>query len=192
MEKIITRQQQKAIHKLFELWADALNDAGKGMFTVLKEYVDIPWTSYTVEQYLWIPLTQTNLADKNEAFTKQLASRIEVSMLPTIQEVISATSVKKGLSIYFGLVADALNDAGADMRIILKPNAEVWWTRNTVKEFIWRPVQKIQLKKDSTTQLLTKEIDQVYDTVNRHLGKHIDTISFPSIDEIITQYHYDR
>ena len=99
----------------------------------------------------------------------------------------------KSLYKLFRLWADALNDAGKDMRVVLKPmGSQVWWDKDLVKEFLWRPIQRAQLGKISTTELSTKEIDEVYDTVNRHLGKYIDTIFFPSIKDIIIQQEYEK
>jgi hypothetical protein len=87
---------------------------------------------------------------------------------------------------YFELVADALNSAGLDMKAVLKPEIDIPWTTETVKEFLWRPTQRIYIGKESTTQLTTKEIDLVFDTLNRFLGeKHGIHEPFPSIEQII-------
>lgn len=92
----------------------------------------------------------------------------------------------RALHLYFTLIADTLNDAGLDMRKVLKPGVDIPWSTDTVKEYLWRPIQKLQLRKESTTQLITKEIDKVFDTLNRHLGEkfgiHED---FPSIETIM-------
>src|SRR3990167_7615419 len=98
----------------------------------------------------------------------------------------------RALHLYFELIADTLNDAGLDMRAVLKPEVEIPWTARNVKEFLWRPVQKIQLGKDSTTDLTTKEIDVVFETVNRHLAKHGIHIPFPSIEEIMFQIYGEK
>lgn len=89
------------------------------------------------------------------------------------------------LHLYFQLVADTLNEAGLDMRAVLKPEVEIPWSKNSVKEFMWRPIQRLQLQKKSTTELTTKDIDIIYDTMNRHLAKHGIHEPFPSIDELM-------
>ena len=91
----------------------------------------------------------------------------------------------KALHVYFELIATTLNDAGLDMREVLKPEVDIPWSKNTVKEFIWRPIMRLQLGKRSTTQMTTKDIDTVYDTVNRHLAKHGVHEPFPSIEQIM-------
>jgi len=86
----------------------------------------------------------------------------------------------KSLHLYFVLLADALNDAGLDMRKTLKPGVEIPWNYKTVKEYLWRPIQKAQLGKESTTELTTTDIDKVFETLNRHLGEKFGiTQEFP-------------
>lgn len=82
---------------------------------------------------------------------------------------------------YFELLAQALNDAGLDMRRTLKPEWEIPWTAEMVKEHIWRPVQKVMLDRQSTTQLQTIDVGEVYDVINRHMAeKHGVHVPFPS------------
>lgn len=74
------------------------------------------------------------------------------------------------------------------MRKTLKPSVEIPWTDKAVKEHIWKPIMKAQLNKDSTTQLTTKEIDEVFDTINKHMGEKFSLHTpFPSIDEVLFQ-----
>jgi len=93
----------------------------------------------------------------------------------------------RALHLYFQLVADALNDAGLDMRKTLEPEVEIPWSKDSVKEYLWRPIQKIQLQKKSTIQLTTKDIDTIYDTLNMFLAKHGLYEPFPSIEEIMAK-----
>lgn len=92
----------------------------------------------------------------------------------------------KALHVLFQLLANELNLAGLDMRKTLKPGVEIPWSGRAVKEYLWRPVQEAQLNKKSTTELTTKEIDEVFDTINRHLGEKFGLhVAFPSIDDLI-------
>lgn len=91
----------------------------------------------------------------------------------------------RALHKLFNLLADNLNEAGLDMRRTLKPEINIDWTGASVKEHLWRPIQKAQLNKRSTTELTTKEIDEVFDTLNRHLADRFGLhVPFPSIDEV--------
>lgn len=92
----------------------------------------------------------------------------------------------KALHVLFELLAQNLNEAGLDMRKTLKPGIEIPWNSTTVKEYLWRPIQKIQLNKGSTTELTTKEIDEIFDTLNKHLGEKFGLYTpFPSIETIL-------
>lgn len=98
------------------------------------------------------------------------------------------TQQNRALHKYFSLVAEALNDAGLDLRKVLKPEIEIPWSAETVKNYLWRSVQQAQLNKESTADLTTKEIDLVYDTLNRFLSEKFGISEpFPSIEEIINK-----
>lgn len=92
----------------------------------------------------------------------------------------------KALHVLFELLASELNERGLDMRRTLKETIDIPWSRASVKEYLWKPVQKAQLDKQSTTELTTKEIDQVFDTLNRFIGEKFSFhVGFPSIEDII-------
>ena len=99
----------------------------------------------------------------------------------TIEPVKKTRTSKqnKALHVYFQLLADALNDAGFDMKKVMR--VDIPWTAYAIKEYLWKPVMKQQLGKESTRDLETKEIDQIYDTVNRAVGERTQIhVPFPS------------
>lgn len=99
----------------------------------------------------------------------------------------------KALHVLFNLLAGILNENGLDMRKTLKPEIDIPWSGASVKEFLWRPIQKAQLDKQSTTELTTVEIDQVFDTINKHMGERFGLhVPFPSIEEILLQQEAER
>lgn len=91
----------------------------------------------------------------------------------------------RALHLYFQFLADELNNAGLDMRKTLKPHVEIAWSKDTVKEYLWRPIQKIQLVKKSTTQLSTTDIDKVFDTLNMFMARKGIHVPFPSVDALM-------
>ena len=96
----------------------------------------------------------------------------------------------RALHAYFGLLADELNTAGLDMKRVLKPHIDIPWSTETIKEYIWRPIQEVQLRKHSTTELSTKDIDKVFETINRFIGDRFGLhIAFPSIEEQMNEYY---
>lgn len=97
------------------------------------------------------------------------------------------------LHLYFDLVAKELNDAGLDVRRTLKPSVDIWWSGEMVKELMWKPIQKLYLKKKSTKELnKVKDIDEIYEIMNRHLSEKfgsmgVNHIGFPSLEELEKQ-----
>lgn len=92
----------------------------------------------------------------------------------------------RSLHLYCQQVADALNDAGYDVRATLKEGIEIPWTMLLVKELLFRTIQKLQLGKNSTTELGTKDPTIVYETMNRNLGeKYGIHIPWPSVESMI-------
>jgi len=95
----------------------------------------------------------------------------------------------RALHLWFTQLAEALNLAGWDMRKLIKQEVDISWSGISIKEYLWRPIQEIYLKKKSTTQLKTEEIDQIYDQVNRIVGQRTGVyVPFPSIDTLFEEY----
>lgn len=99
----------------------------------------------------------------------------------------------KALHVLFSLLANELNDNGLDMKRTLKPEIDIKWTSGGVKEYLWRPIMKAQVNKQSTTELNTKEIDEIFDTINKYLGeKHGLHVPFPSVQDVILKQEAER
>jgi hypothetical protein len=92
----------------------------------------------------------------------------------------------RALHLYFQMLADELNNAGLDVRRTLREDMDIPWTPYLIKELIWRKVMVAQLGKESTTEMTTKDIDTVFNTITRHLAeKHGIVTDWPSIETII-------
>jgi len=106
-----------------------------------------------------------------------------------MEEEKRTTQQNKSLWLWFTLLAEKLNDSGLDMRVLLKEGIDIPWNKQTIHDFIWKPVQKALLQKDSTTKLLKKEeIDKVYDTLTRHLGTKFGVYQeFPSKERLMEE-----
>jgi len=84
---------------------------------------------------------------------------------------------------YFEIVASAFRQAGIDSKVIFNEQVDVPVTAGVIKEGLWRPVQNALLEKQSTTKLTTKEVSEIYDIVNKHLGEKFGIhVPFPSHD----------
>jgi len=92
----------------------------------------------------------------------------------------------RALHKYFEQVATEARTTGVTFSdfIRLRPKFEMQWSPERVKE-VWRGVQELMYGKKSTAQLTSKEIDQVYDVVNKGLGEIMGfNIPFPSEDDL--------
>lgn len=89
----------------------------------------------------------------------------------------------RAMHLFFEMLATNLNDAGLDMRKVLKPEISIPWTKQSIKDQLWRPIQEAMYSKHSTTDLLKQEeIDAIHATLTRHLAEkfHLEHIPFPS------------
>lgn len=91
----------------------------------------------------------------------------------------------KSLHKYCEMLAEALNDAGYDMRKTLKHDFEIPWNKERVKEFLWKPIQEAMTDKESTTELDTVEPSAIHAVLSRHLGERFGLyVPWPSKEEL--------
>jgi len=79
------------------------------------------------------------------------------------------------------MIAKELNDAGLEVGKTL-PQVDIPWNKELVKECIWKPIQQVQLKKNKTSHLSKKELNEVQEVVNRWLSNLGIIVYFPSIE----------
>ncbi|MGB1317127.1 MAG: hypothetical protein ACPG5W_02910 [Flavobacteriales bacterium] len=87
----------------------------------------------------------------------------------------------KAMHKYFSLLAEALNDSGKDMKKVLKPGVDIPWTTESVKNHLWRPIMGIMQGVESTTEQSTKDPQEIYEVLNRHIAQnHGVQVDWPS------------
>lgn len=92
----------------------------------------------------------------------------------------------RSLHLLMQQLAETLNNAGLDMKKTLKHDAEIPWSPDRVKEFIWRPLQIAILGIESTTEANTTDYTKVYDVLAHHMAtKH--GITIPAWPDRFTQ-----
>lgn len=100
------------------------------------------------------------------------------------QEVVNKKrTLKQNASLHklFTLLSDELNTKGLDMKVVLKPAYQIWWTPVTVKEHLWKPLQNAMYLKKSTTELNTSEVNKVYEQLKHILGEKFGAeVDFPN------------
>lgn len=106
------------------------------------------------------------------------------SLVIRIERETGVRSAKQNssLHLYFELLAAELNSSGYTIQKLLSHAVDLEWSAESIKELLWRPIQKALIKKKSTTQLdRVSEIDQVYDHINRYLSEFGIHVVFPSV-----------
>ena len=85
----------------------------------------------------------------------------------------------------FQLLAESLNDAGLDMKKVFEvKTVSIPWTKESVKEVLFRPIMSAMTEKGSTTELNTVEVSDVWLVLMRHLGENFGiNLEFPSEEE---------
>ena len=90
-------------------------------------------------------------------------------------------SQNNSLHLYCAWLATALNDGGLDMMKVLDTAAEIPWTGTSVKEQLWRPVQKAMTGKASTKDQNKAEFVDIYEVLNRHIAAKFGvSVEWPS------------
>ena len=93
------------------------------------------------------------------------------------------TKQNKALHLFFSQLADELNDRGQYISKVIRIDAP--WDGARVKELIWREVQKKMTGKESTTQLTTKEINEIFEAIHLALANKGIEIQWPAIETLI-------
>lgn len=84
----------------------------------------------------------------------------------------------RSLHKYCTELANELNGAGVSMQAFIK-DIQADHTMESVKS-LWRAFAKAKYGKESTTELTRREINEVYEEVNRHIAQFGIYMSFPS------------
>lgn len=98
----------------------------------------------------------------------------------TTESRLRTNQQNHALHLYFEMAAEALNSSGYDIQKTIKHQMSVPWGKESFKELVWRQAQKTYLGKASTTELTTKEVDEVYEIVNRYLALFGIHVPFPT------------
>ena len=98
------------------------------------------------------------------------------------------------IHLYCERLAEALNEAGYEMKAVMEvKQADVPWTKDLVKEVLWRTIQEAATGKHSTTSLDIMEVDRVYSILDRHISSNFGVhVEFPSKESENSNIHYIR
>lgn len=137
-----------------------------------------------------MPYNLKNESQKREAFAKleYHAKNGHTVDLKKIEN--SRTSQQnRALHLYFEHVANALVDVGFDYCYVNPISGEIIripFTKDLVKEYIWKPLQDKMFQIDSTTQLTTPMINGILEVLSLWLGEKNKEVNFPNrLDQLI-------
>lgn len=118
----------------------------------------------------------TSYRIENEHQRQQAIADIRNVSLPASLEITRGTRTLKqnaALHVWLGQLAAKLNEAGLDMRAVLKPGADIPWTAQTAKDHLWRPIQNALTGKESTADASRVEYGEVEEVLCRHLAEKL-------------------
>jgi hypothetical protein len=92
----------------------------------------------------------------------------------------------RAIHLYLEMLAEALNDAGYHFNDGKVIQVDVDFTKENLKESVWRKVQQAMYpEKTSTTQLSTGEVSRVYENINRLMSERCGVhVPFPSREDL--------
>ncbi len=123
---------------------------------------------------------------ENDTLTEAADGVYEIRAKP--KDLLTAAQMRS-LHLYFRQLADALNDAGLDIKQTVK--ADIPWSPESIKEVMFRSILKALFNKRSTTSLKKNEIDDVYNVMNRLTSERFGiSVPFPSVDEMLFEKNY--
>lgn len=106
-------------------------------------------------------------------------SKIEVKELSKKRTLSQNSALHK----YFDLIAKQFHELGWTYNYsnpFTGHLIELNWNTNLIKDFIWRPIQQTLFGIESTTELTSKQINDIIDVLTLHFGNSGIKIDFPN------------
>ena len=105
--------------------------------------------------------------------------QVDIKRIPHTRTAKQNRAIHK----YLTMLADDLNAGGWSVQQVLAQAVAREWTQEGAKENLWKPIQHALYDTDSTTQLETVQVSEVYEILNRHTSELFGVgMPFPSID----------
>ena len=122
---------------------------------------------------------------QSAAFKTGLSKSIVQSLTDNLPHKRSSQQ-NKSLHVLFQNISFELNRIGMEFTYngIKGMEIQTTYTPEIVKEFIWRPLQKAMLDKESTTKLTTSDINAIFEILGRYFAEKGVVIDFPSAETI--------
>lgn len=127
-------------------------------------------------------MSQTwTVRDKNTAefFIAYIKDQVEqgVERVYSIQKMDRTYRQNRAIHLLFRRMATALNEAGFEIRHPFKPDLEIPWSEESVKDLLYRPIItsyfKIERSSLLDTAQLSESMEILVDAVNRNTGVYV-------------------
>ena len=119
-----------------------------------------------------------------EAFIKMMTQMYEEKKYLTLKIKGGKTRTSaqnNALHVYCRLLGEKLNDSGYDMKRVIKQEVDIPWSPSLVKEYLWKPIQKIVANEDSTAKAGSDDYYKTYSVLSRQLSDKFGVfVDFPS------------
>jgi hypothetical protein len=119
--------------------------------------------------------------DSNTAkfFIAYIEDQVEqgIDRVYTIQKMDRTYRQNRTIHLLFRRMAEALNEAGFEISHPFKPDLEIPWSEESVKDLLYRPIITSYFKVDRSSLLDTAQLSEsmeiLIDAVNRNTGVYV-------------------
>lgn len=114
--------------------------------------------------------------DTADFFIAYIKDQVEqgVERVYSIQKMDRTYRQNRTIHLLFRRMAEALNDAGFEIRHPMKPDLEIPYSEESVKELLYKPIItsyfKVNRSSELNTEQLSESMEILVDAVNRNTG----------------------
>lgn len=101
-------------------------------------------------------------------------SNARLSGKRVVVEIVEASrspQQNNALHLWLEMVAHTLNAAGLDMRRAIRKEVDIPWTKESVKRYLWKPLQEVMTGHESSTRPSKTQYPDISETLTRHFAE---------------------
>ena len=117
--------------------------------------------------------------DTAKFFIAYIENQVEqgIDRVYTIEKADRTYRQNRTLHLLFRRMAEALNEAGFEIKHPFKPDLEIPWSEHSVKDLLYRPIITSYFKVERSSLLDTAQLSEsmeiLVDAVNRNTGVYV-------------------
>lgn len=109
-----------------------------------------------------------------KALMKYIEDNKDRDVLFKLVQPTRTNQQNKGIHAFCNEVAKQMEARGLDMKTVLKEGVPISPTKELIKEYMWKPIQKALTGKESTTAINKKQVNEVYEYLSKLLAEKYD------------------